>query len=170
MPRPLRRQSGNAMASQAFTLTSTAFAAGGAIPKVHTCDGGDTSPPLRWSQVPAGTTSLALLCDDPDAPRGTWVHWILFDLDPATGELASGVPATRGLPGGASQGLNDFGKIGYGGPCPPPGHGPHRYYFRLLALDRKLGLSPGATMKQVLAGAEGHVLARAELLGRYERR
>lgn len=158
------------MAESRFNLTTTAFAEGGAIPKVHTCDGIDTSPPLGWSATPVGTASLALLCDDPDALRGTWVHWVLYDLDPAATDLATGVPATRSLPGGACQGKNDFGNIGYGGPCPPAGHGHHRYYFRLLALDHKLGLSPGATMKQVLAAAEGHVLARAELMGRYERR
>ncbi len=158
------------MTSQALNLTSPAFAAGAVVPKVHTCDGDDTSPPLRWSKPPEGTASFALLCDDPDAPRGTWVHWVLYDLDPTVTDLASGVPTSRSLPGGAHQGKNDFGKIGYGGPCPPPGHGPHRYFFRLLALDKKLGLPPGATMKQVLAATEGHVLARGELMGRYERR
>jgi len=151
-----------------FTLASPAFTSGGTIPQVHTCDGADISPPIRWSGVPAKTVSLVLLCDDPDAPRGTWVHWVLYDLDPAVSELAAGVPAIRNLPDGASQGNNDFGKLGYGGPCPPPGP-PHRYFFRLLALDRKLGLSSGTTMKQVLAAAEGHVLARVELMGRYGR-
>jgi Raf kinase inhibitor-like YbhB/YbcL family protein len=170
MASKMSKESKPAKTSQAteFTLTSPAFAAGATIPTVHTCDGADISPPLSWSGVPAKTVSLALLCDDPDAPRGTWVHWVLYDLDPGVSELAAGVPATRNLPGGANQGNNDFGKLGYGGPCPPPGPA-HRYYFRLLALDRKLGLSPGTTMKQVLAAAEGHVLARVELMGHYGR-
>ena len=158
-----------AMATPAFTLVSSAFAPGETVPKVHTCDGADTSPPLVWHGVPAGTVSLALLCDDPDAPAGTWVHWVVYDLAPGTSELAAAVAKADTLAGGARQGVNDFRKVGYGGPCPPRGHGAHRYFFRLLALDRKLGLPPRATLKQVLAAAEGHILGRAELMGRYGR-
>jgi Raf kinase inhibitor-like YbhB/YbcL family protein len=154
------------MTATSLELESSAFAPGGTIPTRHTCDGEDLSPPLRIAGVPAGAASLALLCDDPDAPRGTWVHWVLFDLDPAVAALPAGVRAAALA--GAREGRNDFGRPGYGGPCPPPGP-PHRYFFRLLALDAKLGLPAGATMKQVLAASEGHVLARAELMGRYGR-
>ena len=156
------------MEAGGFSLTSSAFAAGGTIPRLHTCDGDDVSPPLAWSGAPAGTKSLALLCDDPDAPRGTWVHWVLFDLDPGLTELPAALPRTAAVAGGAVQGKNDFGKLGYGGPCPPRGPA-HRYFFRLLALDRQLGLPAGATMREVLTAAEGHILARTELMGRYGR-
>ena len=149
-------------------LTSAAFAAGDTIPRNHTADGEDLSPPLAWQGTPAGTVSFAVLCDDPDAPGGTWVHWVLYDLDPGVTTLPAGVPTTPGVAGGGSQGKNDFGKIGYGGPSPPKGPA-HRYFFRVLALDRKLGLAPGATMREVLAAVEGHVLARGELMGRYGR-
>lgn len=152
----------------ALQVTTSAFEAGATIPRQHTADGEDLSPPLAWQGAPAGTASFALLCDDPDAPRGTWVHWVLYDLDPGVTTLGAGVPTTPGVAGGGSQGKNDFGKIGYGGPSPPKGPA-HRYFFRVLALDRKLGLAPGATMREVLAAAEGHVLARGELMGRYGR-
>jgi Raf kinase inhibitor-like YbhB/YbcL family protein len=157
-----------AMATPTFVLTSSAFTAGGTIPRVHTCDDRDISPPLSWQGMPEGAVSLALLCDDPDAPRGTWVHWVLYDLAPTVSELAAGVAATETVLGGVRQGRNDFRKIGYGGPCPPPGPA-HRYFFRLLALDKKLDLPPGVTMRQVLDAAAGHTLARAELMGRYGR-
>ena len=161
-------QARDAQPSGPFTLTSSAFTEGATIPKQHTADGEDLSPPLRWTGAPSGAQSFALLCDDPDAPRGTWVHWVLYDMEPTVSSLGTGIPATPSIGGGARQGKNDFGKLGYGGPSPPPGP-VHRYYFRLLALDKKLGLEPGATMKQVLAAAEGHTLARAELMGRYGR-
>lgn len=156
------------MESGGFTLVSSAFTTGQTIPTPHTCDGEDVSPPLAWSGVPAAAASFALLCDDPDAPRGTWVHWVLYDLDPSVTSLPRALPRAATVAGGARQGQNDFGKLGYGGPCPPRGPA-HRYFFRLLALDRKLGLDSGATMREVLAAAEGHILARAELMGRYGR-
>ena len=152
----------------ALQISSSAFAAGDTIPRNHTADGKDVSPALTWQGTPGGTMSFVVLCDDPDAPRGTWVHWVLYDLDPGVTTLAAGVLTTPGVAGGGSQGKNDFGKIGYGGPSPPLGPA-HRYFFRVLALDRKLGLPPGATMREVLAAAEGHVLARGELMGRYGR-
>lgn len=157
-----------AMAASEFALRSSAFSEGGTIPKVHTCDDRDVSPPLTWQGAPAGTESFALLCDDPDAPRGTWVHWVLYNIPPTTAELAPGLPAHESVLEGSRHGMNDFRRLGYGGPCPPRGPA-HRYFFRLLALDRKLDLPPGPTMKQVLEAAEGHILGRAELMGRYGR-
>jgi Raf kinase inhibitor-like YbhB/YbcL family protein len=151
-----------------FEMTSAAFDQGGTIPQQHTCDGPDLSPPLRWAALPEGTQSLALIADDPDAPGKTWVHWVLYDLPPDRRELAAGLPRQETLAEGGTQGKNDFGKIGYGGPCPPPGK-PHRYFFKLYALDVKLDLSPGETKSQVLERISGHVLAEAELMGRYGR-
>jgi len=152
----------------ALQVTSSAIAAGATIPKAHTGDGEDSSPPLAWQGAPTGTASFVVLCDDPDAPRGTWVHWVVYDLPPTTTSLAAGIPTTAAISGGGAQGKNDFGKLGYGGPAPPRGQ-THRYFFRVLALDRKLGLPAGATMREVLAATEGHVLARGELMGRYGR-
>ncbi|HWE40457.1 MAG TPA: YbhB/YbcL family Raf kinase inhibitor-like protein [Isosphaeraceae bacterium] len=153
-------------------LRSAAFADGGDIPKASTCDGKDTSPPLAWSGVPGGARSLALVVEDPDAPRGTWTHWVLFDLAPDVGELPRGVPTggtfePKAGAKAARQGKNDFGKLGYGGPCPPGGT--HRYVFRLYALDAVLGLDPGASREQVLRAMTGHVLAEGRLTGRYRR-
>jgi hypothetical protein len=145
-------------------ITSTAFAPGGRIPRKHTGEGADVSPPLAWEGVPAGAKELALLCDDPDAPRPTpWVHWVLYGLPPRL----AGLP--EGSDGGGTAGLTDFGRTGYGGPMPPPGHGTHHYHFRLFALDRPLGLGPGATKDEWLRAAKGHVLAEAEVIGTYER-
>lgn len=149
-------------------LTTTAFKAGGDVPARFTCDGSDISPALSWSGVPGGAQSLALVVEDPDAPRGTWVHWILYDLPPGEHELPEGVPPAGTLPSGARQGRNDFGTIGYGGPCPPPGPA-HRYIFRLYALDAVLGLRAGAKCAEVNRALRGHVLAQAELMGRYRR-
>jgi Raf kinase inhibitor-like YbhB/YbcL family protein len=149
-------------------LTSTAFQPGATIPKPYTGDGADRSPPLHWSDPPQGTKSLALICDDPDAPRGTWVHWVLFNLPSQTHELAEGVPTTEALGNGAKQGKNDFGKIGYGGPAPPKGK-PHRYYFKLYALDMAPDLSPGASKAQLVDAMKGHILAEGELVGNYGR-
>src|SRR3989304_2756237 len=115
-------------------LTSSAFTDGSPIPARHTCDGPDVSPMLKWSGAPAGTKSFALICDDPDAPAGTWVHWVIYGIPPDTTDLPEGVPPDETLPDGSRQGKNDFGRIGYGGPCPPPGK-PHRYYFKIYALD-----------------------------------
>lgn len=149
-------------------LTSTAFSEGSTIPTEHTGDGRDSSPPLAWSGAPANTKSFALICDDPDAPRGTWVHWVLWDLPAQTHKLPEGVPAQKQLDGGARQGVNDFRKIGYGGPAPPPGK-PHRYFFKLHALDTTLNLEPGATKAQLEDAMKGHVLAQAQLMGTYGR-
>ncbi len=149
-------------------LTSTAFAEGGTIPRKHTCDGADVSPPLAWDNVPEGTRSFALICDDPDAPMGTWVHWVLFNLPADARSLPEAVPTEKELPGGARQGTNDFRKIGYGGPCPPPGK-PHRYFFKLYALDTTLDLPAGSTKAQVVKAMEGHVLAEGQLMGKYGR-
>jgi Raf kinase inhibitor-like YbhB/YbcL family protein len=151
-----------------FEMTSAAFEPGGTIPQQHTCDGPDLSPPLRWAAPPEGTQSLVLIADDPDAPGKTWVHWVLYDLPPDRQELAEGLPQQETLIEGGVQGKNDFDKIGYGGPCPPKGK-PHRYFFKLYALDIKLNLSPGATKSQVLERMSGHVLAEAELIGSYGR-
>jgi Raf kinase inhibitor-like YbhB/YbcL family protein len=149
-------------------LKSTAFSAGGTIPKENTCDGADVSPLLAWSDAPTGTKSFALIADDPDAPVGTWVHWVMFDLPADSSGLAAGIAKQPELPNGARQGTNDFRKTGYGGPCPPPGK-PHRYFFKLYALDGKLGLKAGATKAEVEKAMKGHILAQGELLGRYAR-
>ena len=149
-------------------LTTTAFAEGANIPREHTGDGANSAPPLKWPDPPPGTRSFALICDDPDAPRGTWVHWVLFNLPADQRELGEGVPAQEALPSGAKQGKNDFGKVGYGGPSPPAGK-PHRYFFRLYALDVPLDLAAGATKGQVVAAMKGHVLAEGQLMGRYGR-
>ncbi len=150
-------------------LESAAFADGTDIPLEHSGDGRDASPPLSWSGVPAAARSLALVCDDPDAPRGTWVHWVLYDLPPSLTGLASGVPKLERLPGGGVQGKTDFGDIGWGGPAPPRGHGTHHYSFRLYALDAELALAPGATKAEVERAMKGHVLAEAKLTGTYRR-
>lgn len=149
-------------------LTTPTFSPGGPIPKPCTCDGGDRSPALGWSEIPVDTRSFALICDDPDAPRGTWVHWVLFNLPADAVELSEGVPGAPELPSGARQGVNDFHKVGYGGPCPPPG-APHRYFFRLSALDCKLNLSAGITRSELGQAMAGHVLAEATIMGTYGR-
>jgi len=149
-------------------VTSTAFEDGGFIPVRHTCQGEDVSPPLEWANVPAEAKSLALICDDPDAPRGTWVHWVVYDIPPGFTGLSEAIPPHEVTPDGAKQGLNDFNRLGYGGPCPPPG-GPHRYFFKLYALDIEPGLPAGATKADLLRAIEGHVLAEGQLVGKYER-
>lgn len=149
-------------------VTSSAFEDGGFIPSRHTCQGEDVSPPLHWKHVPAEARSLALVCDDPDAPVGTWVHWVLYDVPPAFSELPEGIPPTEITPDGAKQGLNDFRRLGYGGPCPPPGAA-HRYFFKLYALDIEPGLPAGATKADLLRAMEGHVLAEGQLVGLYQR-
>jgi Raf kinase inhibitor-like YbhB/YbcL family protein len=149
-------------------LTSTAFAEGSAIPKMCTADGRDRSPPLTWDEVPDGTKAFALVCDDPDAPRGTWVHWVLYDLPADCRALPEGVPTTADLAGGGRQGKNDFGRLGYGGPSPPRGK-PHRYFFRLYALDAPVGLAAGASRQDLDRAVQGHVLAEAALMGTYQR-
>ncbi|MFQ5710042.1 MAG: YbhB/YbcL family Raf kinase inhibitor-like protein [bacterium] len=148
-------------------ITSTAFKEGELIPQKYTCDGDDFSPPLAWRGVPDTSKSLALICDDPDAPMGTWVHWVLFNLPADVKGLPEKLPTDKELKNGARHGKNDFGKFGYGGPCPPGGT--HRYYFKLYALDTKLDLAAGATKKQVLEAMQEHVLAQAQLMGKYKR-
>lgn len=148
-------------------ITTRAFVPGGKIPGKYTCDGLDVSPPLAWTSVPEGTKTFALICDDPDAPMGTWVHWVLFNLPADIQELPENIPPERELESGAKQGMNDFRKIGYGGPCPPGGT--HRYYFKLYALDTELDLEVGATKRELLKAMEGHILAEGQLMGRYER-
>ena len=152
-----------------FKLEATAFAPGGEIPKRFTCDGPDASPALTWTDPPAGTQSFALIADDPDAPVGTWVHWVVFDLPASARQLPESVPKDADLRGGGRQGVTDFQRIGYGGPCPPKGK-PHRYFFKLYALDKKLNLKSTATKKDVEQAMPGHILAQAELMGRYGRR
>jgi Raf kinase inhibitor-like YbhB/YbcL family protein len=149
-------------------LKSTAFAEGADIPPLYTDDGKDISPSLQWAEPPPQTKSFALICDDPDAPRGTWVHWVLFNLPADQRRLEEAMPAKETLTGGAKQGKNDFGKIGYGGPAPPAGK-PHRYFFKLYVLDTMLDLAPGATKEQVLAAMKGHILAEGQLMGRFQR-
>jgi len=154
-----------------FSITSSAFIAGSAIPPQHTCDGADVSPALAWSAPPAATKTFVLIADDPDAPAGTWVHWVLFNLPAAVAALPENVAKTPTLPhlGGALQGTNDFRRSGYGGPCPPPGT-PHRYFFKLSALDTALALPAGATKAEVEQTMRGHILGTAELMGTYARR
>ena len=155
-----------------FSISSPAFRADGSIPTKHTCQGPDLSPALEWRDLPAGTQSLALIVDDPDAPdpkapRMIWVHWVLYNVPPGATGLAEGTTA-RNLPPGTREGLNDWKKTGYQGPCPPIGR--HRYFHKLYALDAKLGLPPRATKSQVEKAMEGHVKEKAELVGRYQKR
>jgi len=148
-------------------IKSPAFVPGGKIPGKYTCDGMDISPPLGWTSGPGGTKTFALICDDPDAPMGTWVHWVLFNLPADIIELRENVLPERELESGAKQGMNDFRKIGYGGPCPPGGT--HRYYFKLYALDTEINLEAGATKSELLKAMEDHILAEGQLMGKYER-
>jgi Raf kinase inhibitor-like YbhB/YbcL family protein len=149
-------------------LTSAAFKEGETIPSMYTGDGEDVSPPLQWNDVPEGTCSFALIADDPDAPRGTWVHWVLFNVPADARSLPGRVPTERDVLQGARQGTNDFRKIGYGGPAPPPGK-PHRYFFKLYALDNAVTLPAGASKQQLLKAIEGHVLGEGQLMVRYGR-
>ncbi|MBI4678475.1 MAG: YbhB/YbcL family Raf kinase inhibitor-like protein [Elusimicrobia bacterium] len=153
-------------------LKSPSFENNSTVPKRHTCSGEDVSPPLAWTGAPQGTRSLALIMDDPDAPVGTWVHWVLYDLPAESKGLAEGLPKKETLPDGAKQGLcwgvEDFSRVGYHGPCPPPGK-PHRYSFRLYALKEPLGLPPKATKAEVLKAMAGRVLGQAELVGAFKR-
>jgi len=149
-------------------ITSPAFENEGLIPSKYTCDGEDISPPLRWDAVPEGTKSIALICDDPDAPMGTFVHWVLFNLPAETKELPEGFPDDETLPDGTRQGITDFGKTGYGGPCPPSGT--HRYFFKIYALDIKINLVPIADKPHLLKVMEGHILGKGQLMGKYKRK
>jgi Raf kinase inhibitor-like YbhB/YbcL family protein len=146
----------------AFSLTSSAFENQAPIPQRYTCEGDDISPALAWSDVPDGTRSLALIVDDPDAPSGTFVHWLAWGIDPASGGIEEGQEAPL-------EGSSGFGDVSYRGPCPPPGHGPHRYFFRLFALDAEIELEEGASREELDAAIEDHVLDGTELIGTYER-
>lgn len=148
-------------------LTSPAFVEGSAIPAKYSCDGDDISPGLEWRNLPAGTESLALIMDDPDAPVGVWDHWVLYDLPAGSAGLPENVPATGDEQGGGTMGSNSWGRSGYGGPCPPGGT--HRYFFKLYALDTALGLGPGASKDEVLKAMEGHILDQGQLMGTYQR-
>ncbi len=163
--RPLARRKGGE--TMALKVSSSAFEEGDMIPIKYTCDGEDVSPPLAWEGVPEGTRSIALICDDPDAPVGTWVHWVLYNLPPDSKGLPEAVPPAEVLENGARHGKNDWQRLGYGGPCPPGGT--HRYYFKVYALDTVLELESGTTKAQLLEAMEGHVLAEGQLMGRYKR-
>jgi Raf kinase inhibitor-like YbhB/YbcL family protein len=150
-------------------ITSTAFREGQPIPEEYTCDEKNASPPLQWTGAPESTKSLVVIADDPDAPVGTWVHWVLYDLPPSVSALPEGLPKSQHTPQGAKQGLNDFKHLGYGGPCPPPGK-PHRYFFKLYALDTVLNLRPGSRKQDVERAMDKHVLAEGHLMGTYQRK
>jgi Raf kinase inhibitor-like YbhB/YbcL family protein len=148
-------------------IKSPVFQDGTPIPEKYTCDGLDVSPPLEWTDVPEGTKTLAIVCDDPDAPMKTWLHWIIFNIPGDVDRLPENVPPEKELENGAKQGMNDFHKIGYGGPCPPSGS--HRCFFKIYALDTILDLPAGASKPQLMIAMEGHVLAQAHLMGTYTR-
>lgn len=149
----------------ALTLTSPVFQPNGSIPKHYTCDGADVSPPLQWSGAPQETQAFVLVCDDPDAPNGTWDHWILFNIPANVTELEENIRKIR--PISSRNGTNSWSQLGYGGPCPPKGQ--HRYFFKLYALDAALALPEGATKAEVEAAMQGHILAQADLIGLYQR-
>ena len=151
-----------------LTVMSAVFAMGADIPPRYTCTGEDVSPPITWQAVPEGTRSIALICDDPDAPVGIWTHWVIFNIPADKTTLPEAVSPDARLPDGSIQGINDFHRHGYGGPCPPPGK-PHRYFFRVYALDTMLNLPASTTRSQLLAAMEGHILAKGELMGRFQR-
>jgi Raf kinase inhibitor-like YbhB/YbcL family protein len=159
---------GGDKAMTTFEITSPAFAQGQEMPKVHSCDGKSISPPLQWSNPPSGTRSLALIMDDPDAPRGTFVHWVVYDLPASANSLPQAVPAQPELADGTRQGNNGAGKIGYTGPCPPSGM--HHYYFKLYALDAAPALAAGATKEQLLNAMQGRILEKVEMWGTYTRK
>jgi len=153
---------------QKFILTSSGFQGGAEIPRKYTCYGDDVSPPFRWANPPTGTKAFAMIADDPDAPGGTWVHWVIYDFSAETKELTEAISRSEVIAGGAKQGINDFRKVGYGGPCPPSGPA-HRYFFKLYALDAATHLKPRATKQQLLDGLKPHLLGEADLMGRYRR-
>jgi hypothetical protein len=159
---------GQKAASSKFELKTTSFAPGGFIPKRFTCEAANVSPALAWTDPPLGTQSFAIIEDDPDAPSGTFVHWVVYDLPAAYRKLPEALSRNDQMLGGGRQGTNDFSRTGYSGPCPPPGR-PHRYFIRLYALDATLSLRPAATRKELDAAMQGHILAQAELMGRFAR-
>ena len=151
-------------------VSSSASTEGAQIPKKFTCDGEDGSPELRWSGVPSGVKSIAVISDDPDAPGGTWVHWVVYGLPPESTGLPPAVATTETLAGGGKQGTTDFKRLGYGGPCPPQGHGGHHYFFKVYVLDSESTLEAGATKADLLAEMDGHILGQGQLVGTYERK
>ncbi|MDD5459873.1 MAG: YbhB/YbcL family Raf kinase inhibitor-like protein [Phycisphaerae bacterium] len=148
-------------------ITSSAFKRESMIPARFTCDGEDISPPLQWENLPQGTQTLAIIADDPDAPMGTFVHWVLYNLPADVNELAEAVPAREMLENGAIQGKTDFGRVGYGGPCPPSGT--HRYFFKIYALDKKVDIVGNADKSRLIIAMQGHILGQGELMGKYKR-
>ena len=152
-----------------MTLTSSAYSEGSPIPVQYTCDGANLSPPLNWADLPEAAQSLSLIADDPDAPDGTFVHWVIYDIPATETGLAEGLPNQGTLSNGARQGQNSFGNIGYDGPCPPPGDAPHRYFFKLSALDTVLNLVPGASKAEIENAMTGHILGETRLIGTYDR-
>lgn len=151
-------------------ITSNNFENNQTLPIDQTCDGRNISPQLSWGNVPTATKSFSIICDDPDAPSRTWVHWVIFNIPAQETSLAEHVTTDKQLANGALQGINDFGKIGYGGACPPQGHGTHRYFFKIYALDTKLDLQPGITKQELEQAMQGHILATGELVGIYSRK
>lgn len=151
--------------SGGLRVASDAFAEGGMIPDKHAYAGGNVSPSIWWDGLPKGAKTVAIICDDPDAPNGAWIHWVIFNIPAAAGLITEGIPRGEVLPSGLVQGVNDFGNNGYDGPAPPSGT--HRYYFRVYALDAAIDLKPGSTAKELLAAMESHVLAQGSIMGRY---
>lgn len=152
----------------AFEIKTDAFSRGGDVPTQHTCDGQNISPALHWDNAPQATKSFALVMDDPDALLGGWIHWVVYGIPAAVDQLKEGVPKSETLANGSKQGITDFQRPGYDGPCPPPGK-PHRYYFKLYALDTLLDLPPNQTRAKLLEAMAGHILAEARLMGHYQR-
>ncbi len=150
-----------------ISIKSPAFGEGQMIPGEYTCDGANISPELSWSGLPGGAVSIALICDDPDAPMGTWVHWVIYNIPASSQKLDAGIPMKKELPGGMMQGTNSFPHTGYGGPCPPGGT--HRYYFKIYALDTMLPAGQGSTKENLLHAMGNHILAEGRLMGRYSR-
>ncbi|MDX1628953.1 MAG: YbhB/YbcL family Raf kinase inhibitor-like protein [Fulvivirga sp.] len=153
----------------AFNITTTAFEEGKSFPKKHTCEGDDLSPPLRWDGEPKGTVTFALIMEDPDAPGGTFTHWMMYNIPASTHELEEIIPIQKNLGNGAHQGQNDFGNIGYGGPCPPKGDGDHRYYFKIFALSKKLPPESANSREDFYRAIEEHVLDEAQYMGKFSR-
>jgi Raf kinase inhibitor-like YbhB/YbcL family protein len=151
-----------------LTFTSPAFADGASIPKAHTCSGADYSPPLQWANAPEGTKSFAIIVDDPDAPFNYFTHWVIFNIPATQTSLAERISPNGSLPAGALEGVNGFGKTGYGGPCPPPGK-PHRYFFKLYALDGMLREKSGISKEKLVQVMKGHILAETQMIGKFER-
>ncbi|HEC88492.1 MAG TPA: YbhB/YbcL family Raf kinase inhibitor-like protein [Thermoplasmata archaeon] len=150
-------------------IESPAFREGDVIPVKYTCDGEDMSPPLKWRDVPSNAKSIAIICEDPDAPLIKWIHWIIYNIPPEIGELNENIPKKEEIEGGIRQGKNSWNKFGYGGPC-PPGKKPHRYYFRMYALDIKINVQQPLKKRNLLKLMEGHIIEEAELMGKYSRK